>query len=282
MAFIQTSSNPFRAKPSSIPGEVMSNHDHNTTIDQESFSYVVEKNVKIPLKTSEVGFLRCNVYLPKKARPYGDVKYPVIVTYGPCELAAKTFRRPVAHSQFSADGKDVPYEIFFQKSWTQINPEMKSSHASWETPDPGFWCSREYIVVRVDERGSGQSPGVLDTMSRGTSEAFFDVIEWCADQEWSTGKVGLLGISYFAGTQWRVAARRPKGLSAIIPWEGMSDYYRDRVRHGGILSDQFISESLMGCLICTPSNVCYCRILVEQRRPAQPIRHARQSGPSLG
>jgi putative CocE/NonD family hydrolase len=90
-------------------------------------------------------------------------------------------------------------------------------------------------------------------MSRGTSEAFFDVVEWAADQDWSTGKVGLLGISYFAGSQWRVAARRPKGLSCIIPWEGipckayilihpgMSDYYRDRVRHGGILSNNFIS-----------------------------------------
>lgn len=77
-------------------------------------------------------------------------------------------------------------------------------------------------------------------MSRGTSEAFFDVIEWCAEQPWSSGKIGLLGISYYAGSQWRVAARNPKGLAAIIPWEGMSDYYRDRCRHGGILSNAFI------------------------------------------
>lgn len=78
-------------------------------------------------------------------------------------------------------------------------------------------------------------------MSRGTSEAFFDVVEWAADQEWSSGKVGLLGVSYYAGSQWRVAARQPKGLAAMIPWEGMSDYYRDRCRHGGILSNGFIS-----------------------------------------
>jgi len=95
-------------------------------------------------------------------------------------------------------------------------------------------------VVRADERGLGQSPGLMDTMSRGTSEAFFDVVEWAAEQPWSSGKVGLLGISYYAGSQWRVAARRPKGLAAIIPWEGMSDYYRDRCRHGGILSNAFI------------------------------------------
>ena len=77
-------------------------------------------------------------------------------------------------------------------------------------------------------------------MSRATSEAFVAVVEWAAEQSWSSGKVGLLGISYYAGSQWRVAARKPKGLSAIIPWEGMSDYYRDRCRHGGILSNAFI------------------------------------------
>jgi putative CocE/NonD family hydrolase len=142
------------------------------------------------------------------------------------------------------DGKDVPYSSFHKKSWDQLNPEMKSAHAAWETPDPGYWTGKGYVIVRTDERGAGQSPGLLDTMSRGTSEAFFDVVEWAAEQEWSSGKVGLLGISYFAGTQWRVAARNPKGLAAIIPWEGMSDYYRDRVRHGGILSDRFIGKRL--------------------------------------
>ncbi|KAK2694405.1 hypothetical protein QWA68_005811 [Fusarium oxysporum] len=191
------------------------------TIDKDSFPYVFIKNIDIPLKTYEKGLLRANVFLPKDAAPFGDKTYPVIATYGPY-------------------GKDVRYEVFYKKSWEQLSPDMKSTHAAWETPDPAYWTSKGYIVLRVDERGAGQSPGLLDTMSRGTSEAFFDVIEWAAEQEWSSGKVGLLGISYYAGTQWRVAARKPKGLAAIIPWEGMSDYYRDRVRHGGILSDRFI------------------------------------------
>ncbi|KAK7222952.1 hypothetical protein V2G26_010955 [Clonostachys chloroleuca] len=191
------------------------------TIDKDNYSYIFIKNIDVPLKTFEQGLLRANVYMPKDAVPFGNKKYPVIATYGPY-------------------GKDVPYGVFYKKSWEQLNPEMKSAHAAWETPDPAYWTSNGYIVVRTDERGAGQSPGLLDTMSRGTSEAFFDVIEWAAEQEWSSGKVGLLGISYYAGTQWRVAARKPKGLAAIIPWEGMSDYYRDRVRHGGILSDKFI------------------------------------------
>ena len=130
---------------------------------------------------------------------------------------------------------------FHAKSFSEVNPNQKSEHSAWETPDPGYWTKNGYAIVRADERGCGQSSGLLDTMSKGTSEAFFDVVEWAASQPWSSGKVGLLGCSYFAGTQWRVAARQPKGLSAIIPWEGMSDYYRDRCRHGGILSNQFIT-----------------------------------------
>ena len=88
---------------------------------------------------------------------------------------------------------------FFAKSFSEVNPEHKSKYSAWETPDPVFWTSKGYVVVRADERGLGQSPGLVDTMSRGTSECFFDVVEWAADQEWSSGKVGLLGISYYAG-----------------------------------------------------------------------------------
>jgi putative CocE/NonD family hydrolase len=83
---------------------------------------------------------------------------------------------------------------------------------------------------------------MLDPISKSTTDGFFDVIEWAAEQEWSNGKVGLLGISYFALNQWRVAARKPRGLAAMVPWEGMSDYYPEAARHGGILSNGFLSR----------------------------------------
>jgi predicted acyl esterase len=60
----------------------------------------------------------------------------------------------------------------------------------------------------------------MDTMSNSTAADFACCIEWAAEQSWSSGKVGLLGVSYFGGSQWRVAARKPKGLACIIPWEG--------------------------------------------------------------
>lgn len=188
------------------------------TKDDASFEYTFEQNITIPLKSS-TGIVRCNVYRPKSG---SDARSPVIMTYGPY-------------------GKDLPYEDFHPASFSEVPEEQKSIHSAWELPSPDYWTKHGYAVIRVDERGLGQSPGVLDTMSRGTSEAFFDAVEWAAEQPWSNGKVGLLGISYYAGSQWRVAALRPKGLAAMIPWEGMSDYYRDRCRHGGILSDAFIN-----------------------------------------
>ena len=135
------------------------------------------KNVSIPLKASSLP-IRANVYLPLSSDI--NAKYPVLVTYGPY-------------------GKDIPYETFHNGSFSEVNPEHRSKYSAWETPDPVYWCREGYAIVRADERGLGQSPGLLDTMSRGTSECFFDVVEWCAEQPWSTGKVGLLGISYYAG-----------------------------------------------------------------------------------
>ncbi|KAH8083130.1 X-Pro dipeptidyl-peptidase protein [Filobasidium floriforme] len=174
-----------------------------------------EKNVDIPLKDGQ-GLCRGNVYRPK-----GDGKWPVLLTYGPY-------------------GKDVPYASFHGASFSEIPDEQKSSLSAWETPHPDYWVAQGYVVVRVDERGIGSSVGFLDTMSDQTSSDFAEVIEWAADQSWSSGKVGLLGISYYGGSQWRVAARKPRGLACIIPWEGMTDYYRDRVRHGGILANNFV------------------------------------------
>lgn len=156
-------------------------------------SMVKEKDVDVPLRDG--GLVRANVY-----RPLAPGRYPVLMTYGPY-------------------GKDFPYADFHVESYSQIPDDQKGSESAWETPHPDYWTSQGYVVVRADERGIGSSPGFLDTMSDQTSSDFAEVIEWAAEQDWSNGRVGLLGISYFGGSQWRVAARKPKGLAAIVPWE---------------------------------------------------------------
>jgi predicted acyl esterase len=92
----------------------------------------------------------------------------------------------------------------------------------------------------VDSRGTGASPGVLDPLSGQQAHDFYDAIEWAGTQPWCSGKVGLLGISYYAMSQWAVAALKPPHLAAMIAWEGAADMYRDFLRHAGILNADFV------------------------------------------
>ncbi|OLN89942.1 putative serine esterase [Colletotrichum chlorophyti] len=186
-------------------------------VDETTYSYIFEKDVSVPLKNGNV--IRCNIYRPKGCKQ-GE-KYPVLACYGPY-------------------GKDIPYASFHPASFKEVDPAHQTEHSSWETPTPEYWTAHGYVVVRADEIGTGQSPGFLNPLSRATDESYHNLVEWASEQPWSTGKVGLLGISYFAATQWKVAATQPKGLAAIVPWEGFSDDYRDVARHGGILSDKFL------------------------------------------
>ena len=56
-------------------------------------------------------------------------------------------------------------------------------------------------------------------------------------EPWSTGKVAIMGISYYAVMAWAAAERNPEHLAAIVAWEGFNDPYRDAYYHGGILSE---------------------------------------------
>ena len=85
--------------------------------------------------------------------------------------------------------------------------------------------------------GAGCSPGFLDPQCPREDDDLYQCIEWAGTQLWSNGKVGMLGISYYAINQWHVAAKHPPHLTAIIPWEGFNDNYRDPTYHGGILSE---------------------------------------------
>ena len=77
----------------------------------------------------------------------------------------------------------------------------------------------------------------MDCNSPREIQDIYQCIEWAGTQPWSNGKVGMLGISYYASNQWRVAGLHPPHLAAIIPWEGQNDRYRDSGYHGGILSE---------------------------------------------
>ncbi len=187
------------------------------------YDMLVETNIAIPMRDG--ARLSANVYRPK-----ADGKFPVIMTFGPY-------------------GKDVPLRQFMQEAWDRLNetyPEILAAssckHLVFERPDPEVWIAHGYILINVDSRGAGKSPGKLDPNSPAEFRDFFDTIEWAGAQGWSSGKVGLLGISYYAASQWFVASMRPKYLAAMLPWQGTYDFYRDRTRLDGIYSAGFLKR----------------------------------------
>ena len=124
---------------------------------------------------------------------------------------------------------------------------MRVSEATpFEAPDPAFWVPRGFAVIHVDGRGTGASAGRKDPLGERTISDYCEVIDWASRQPWSTGRVATLGISYLAVAQWFIAERRPAALTAMIPWEGFNDIYRDLMFHGGIPETGFVGWWLRG------------------------------------
>jgi predicted acyl esterase len=95
------------------------------------------------------------------------------------------------------------------------------------------------VVIRVDERGVGRTPGVFEQFSLQEAKDYYDAIEWAGTQEWSNGKVGLWGASYFAMNQYNVAQLQPPHLKAMVPIAGDINSYRDYIYTGGGLYNPF-------------------------------------------
>jgi predicted acyl esterase len=173
----------------------------------------------VPITMDDGLVLRADVF-----RPIKDGKYPVILTYG-----------PYAKNLAFQDGYPSAWKIMAQKH-PDVTAGSSNLYQNWEVVDPEKWVPHDYVCVRVDSRGCGCSPGYVDHFSPRETRDFYDCIEWAGVQPWSSGKVGLNGISYFAMNQWHVASLQPPHLAAMCVWEGSADWYRDMTHHGGILS----------------------------------------------
>jgi hypothetical protein len=178
---------------------------------------IIERDVPVPAGDGVV--LRADVF-----RPEGPGRCPVILSYGPY-------------------AKGLAFQEGYPGQWrllTEQHPDVargsSNVHQNWEVVDPEKWVPDGYCCVRVDSRGAGRSPGLLDPFSPRETRDLYECIEWAAAQPWSTGKIGLTGISYYAMNHWHVAALRPPHLAAMCVWEGAADFYRDGTHHGGILS----------------------------------------------
>ncbi|GAB4587700.1 CocE/NonD family hydrolase [Nocardia sp. IFM 10818] len=132
-------------------------------------------------------------------RPEGladDVRTPVIMTVSPYR----------AHLAYLSD------------------PRPKGG-PSTENLEVGMFLAAGYTFVIVDLRGFGGSNGCPDFGGPGERSDVKAAVEWAADQPWSTGKVGMFGVSYEGWTGLMGLAEKPRGLAAVGSFEPVVDPY---------------------------------------------------------
>src|SRR5215813_1435940 len=139
------------------------------------YEMLLEQNADVPVRDGAI--LHANVY-----RPNANGRFPVLMTFGPY-------------------GKDVPLREFMQEAWDRLNktyPEILGAssckHLVFERPDPEMWVPDGYVVINVDSRGPGKSPGRLDPNSPAEFRDFYDAIEWAGS---SLGAAEKSGCSVF-------------------------------------------------------------------------------------
>ncbi|NCV52775.1 MAG: CocE/NonD family hydrolase, partial [Gammaproteobacteria bacterium] len=156
-------------------------------------------------------FLYCNISFAQEAsQPIYDVIFEQdveIVTRDGTTLRADIYR-PDATGEFPV----LMSLSAYQKSLDRVLPhEPPFTHV--ERPEPDWWTARGYVLVFVDTRGTGTSDGQSDIWSMQEAYDYYDAIEWGGAQAWSNGRVGLIGVSYYAITQWNVASLQPPSLT---------------------------------------------------------------------
>lgn len=139
----------------------------------------------------------------------------------------------------SADGTSLHAEVFRPVDGPARNPVvlLVSPYLSDGTGDLAYQqfdelIDRGYAIVQVSLRGYSASGGCGDFGGKGEQADVKAAVEWSASQQWSTGRVGMMGVSYDAWTQVMALATKPKGLSAVLIQSPLVSLYRGLYMNG--------------------------------------------------
>ena len=179
----------------------------------------------VPVTLRDGSVIYTDVFRPENTS--ADEQLPIILTYSPY-------------------GKHGPktFDIFPNSG---VPKGSVSKYAVWEGPDPLHWIKKGYAMINADARGSWGCDGDCTIFSPLQAQDGYDIVEWAAGLPWSNGRIGMAGVSYLAIIQWRVAALNPPHLACIVPWEGLTDPYREVAHHGGIPETNFVKFTEWSC-----------------------------------
>lgn len=138
------------------------------------------RDVKIPMRDGS--YVMADVF-----RPDDNEKHPVVMTFS---IYGKESLRGCVCNPTDYERHEELEDEFFSG-----NPDNDryENHESANTMD---FVPYGYATMRVDGRGSCNSPGEQYPFSYQEAKDYYDAIEWAGVQPWSNGNVGTYGASY--------------------------------------------------------------------------------------
>ncbi|MCA2211789.1 Xaa-Pro dipeptidyl-peptidase [Jidongwangia harbinensis] len=112
-----------------------------------------------------------------------------------------------------------------------------------------YFVPRGYAYVEADSLGSGGSDGCPTSGGRSETLGMKAVVDWLNGRapaydrvgapvyaDWSTGRTGMIGVSYNGTLPNAVAATGVRGLETIVPIASISNWYDYYRANGGVVA----------------------------------------------
>ena len=91
-----------------------------------------------------------------------------------------------------------------------------------------------YAIAVVGVRGTGTSGGCMEFLGPREAADLDQAVRFLATQDWSNGKVGMIGLGYEGATPWLVAASGNEFLKTIVPVSGWADTFGSLFHNGTV------------------------------------------------
>ena len=152
-----------------------------------------------------------------------------------CAMGSTSWLTSIVHSMEEATPSSLPLR--------PIPGRSRTSGRQWDSlklAQRTSSCPEDMSTSSPTFAGTGGSEGTFGFHDAQERLDLYDLVEWAAEQPWSNGRVGMIGISYFAMTQLEAASEHPPHLEAIFPIATSSDLY-EGVYHHGLFNSTFIT-----------------------------------------
>jgi putative CocE/NonD family hydrolase len=131
-----------------------------------------------------------------------------------------------------AEGERVPIILQASPYYSKLTPATLRSQFGFGKDFLDDFVSHGYAVALVSVRGTGDSGGCMDFLGPSEQADLDSALTWLGEQPWSSGRIGLMGISYPGSTPWEAAATGNPHVQTIVPMEGINDYFQLDYRNG--------------------------------------------------